>query len=97
MNKLLSIITGSIARSYEGKTYYRVSALGTDSKVYSFTSAVEPTLKSVAIISHYPEGAIVPWTGNKAERAFTVCESITSKDTMTEAKELAADLAGIEL
>ena len=35
--------------------------------------------------------------GNKAERAFTVCESITSKDTMTEAKELAADLAGIEL
>ena len=96
MKKLLAIITGSIARSHEGTTYYRCTAYGTDNKVYSFKAHEEPALKAVACITHYPVDSI-DWEGKKVETPFSVCDSVTNKETMLEAKALASELAGIEL
>ena len=96
MIQIICTIIGSIAREWEGTTYYRCTGLGTDNKLYSFRSKVEPTLEGVAVVDHYPIGS-TDWDGNTVERATTICKMISKAGTLRNAKALAAELADITL
>ena len=101
MNTVLTVVTGSMPKSFMNEAgieenYYRVTALGSDNKSYSFRCASKPEPQSVAVIDSYGVGDKL-WDGTASERAFNVCSQLTTADTLRSAKALAAELSDIIL
>ena len=88
MKKLAGVIIGSISKSFEGNTYYRVTCLTADGE-RQFKSA-ESVQTGVAIIEHYAAGTTPSWTNEAvvAGREFSVCKVITTIDQYKMAQEM---------
>ena len=88
MKKLAGVIIGSISKSFEGNTYFRVTCLTADGE-RSFKSA-EAVTSGVAILEDYRAGSQPVWATEPvvAGREFSVCKTITTIDQWKTAQEM---------
>jgi len=72
MNNQPAVVVGSVARSYEGKDYYRVTAKAATGLV-TFKSPERTASGQAVLLDIYSKGDTL-WDGSKAEADFAVCK-----------------------
>ena len=102
MKTLFASVLGSAVKNFEGKEYYRVTAMS-GSTVVKFKSETQPELASLALVDNYVIGDEIPWSETvpkeivKEGRAFSVLQMYTTMDAINSAKEVAKTLEGLTL
>ena len=88
MKKLAGVIIGSVSKSFNGETYFRVTCLTADGD-RSFKSA-EAVNVGIALIEYYAAGTTPAWTSEVvvAGREFSVCKTITTVENFKMAQEM---------